>query len=70
MKKVRGAKSNKFHDELGGAIAALANSAKIAGKRAALRNNAAKVSDAEFVGLPKISVSRTAIGQASCLNCR
>ena len=49
MKKVRGAKSNKFHDELGGAVAALANSAKIAGKRAALRNNAAMMSDAELV---------------------
>jgi hypothetical protein len=48
MKKVRGTKCNKFHDELGGAIPALANSAKIAVKRAALRNNAAMMSDAEF----------------------
>ena len=49
MKKVRSAKSNKFHDEPGGAVAALANSAKIVGKRAALRTNAAMVSDAELV---------------------
>ena len=48
MKKARGAKSNKFHDELGGAIAALAHSAKIAGKRAALRNSATMISDAEL----------------------
>ena len=46
MKKVRGATSDKFHGEFGGAIAGLANSAKIAVKRAALRNNAAKMSDA------------------------
>ena len=48
MKKVRGAKSNKFHDELGGAIAGLAHSAKIAVNRAALRTNATMMSDAEL----------------------
>ena len=59
MKKVRGAKSNKFHDELGGAIAGLANSAKIAVNPAALRNNATMMSDCRIsFGLPKISVSR------------
>ena len=46
MKKVRGAISNKFHSEFGGAIAGLAHSAKIAVKHSALRNNAAKASDA------------------------
>ena len=49
MKKVRGATSNKFPDELGGAVAGLAHSAKIAVNRAALRNNAAKMSDGELV---------------------
>ena len=49
MKKVRGAKSNKFHDELGGAIAGLAHSAKIAVNPAALRTNATMMSDAELV---------------------
>jgi hypothetical protein len=44
MKKVRGAMSDKFHGEFGGAIAGLANSARIAVKRAALRNNTAEAS--------------------------
>ena len=44
MKKVRGATSDKFHCEFGGPIAGLANSARIAVKRAALLNNTAKVS--------------------------
>jgi hypothetical protein len=46
MKKVRRAISDKFHGEFGGAIAGLANSAKIVVKRAVLRNNTAKASDA------------------------
>ena len=36
--------SDKFHGEFGGAIAGLANSARIAVKRAALRNNTAEAS--------------------------
>ena len=44
MKKVRGAIFDKSHGKFGGVIAGLANSAKIAVKRAALRNNAAKAS--------------------------
>ena len=46
MKKVRGAISDKFHGEFGRTIGGLANSAKIAVKRAPLRNNAAEASDA------------------------
>jgi hypothetical protein len=50
MKKVRRATSNKFYGEFGGAIAGLANSANITVKRTALRNNAARLSDAaEFL---------------------
>jgi hypothetical protein len=44
MKKVRDAMSDKFHGGFGGAIAGLANSARIAVKRAALRNNTAEAS--------------------------
>ena len=47
MKKVRGAISDKFHGEFGGAIAGLADSEKMGVKRAALRNNnTAKMPDA------------------------
>jgi hypothetical protein len=46
MKNIRGATSDKFHGEFGSAIAGLADLAKIAVKRAALRNNTAKASDA------------------------